>query len=85
MFCMLKNIYPVYVSKHNSNCEKQVILLIIPNRKGCEQSKTLATQAKSEGRDATSEGCEAKSEERKAKFEGREAKFEGDDDGIILQ
>ena len=23
-------IYPAYVSKHNSNCEKQVILLMIP-------------------------------------------------------
>ena len=40
MFCMLKTkkIYPVYVlkqnyfSKHNSNCEKQVILLMILNR-----------------------------------------------------
>ena len=27
-----KKIYPAYVSKHNSNCEKQVILLMIPNR-----------------------------------------------------
>ena len=36
MFCMLKKkkIYLAYVSKHNSNCEKQVILLIIPNGKG---------------------------------------------------
>ena len=24
-------IYPAYVSKHNSNCEKQVIILMIPN------------------------------------------------------
>ena len=33
MFCMLqkKKIYPGYVSKHNSNWEKQVILLIIQN------------------------------------------------------
>ena len=29
-----KKIYPSYVSKHNSNCEKQVILLLIPNREG---------------------------------------------------
>ena len=29
-----KNIYPAYVSKHNSNCEKQVIILIISNREG---------------------------------------------------
>ena len=30
---MLKNkkIYPAYVSKHNSNYEKQVVLLMIPN------------------------------------------------------
>ena len=33
MFCILKqkNIYPSYVSKHNSNREKQVILLMISN------------------------------------------------------
>ena len=33
MFCMLKkrNIYPVYVSKHSSSSEKQVIPLMIPN------------------------------------------------------
>ena len=32
MFCTLKKKkYPAYVSKHNSNCEKQVILLMIPN------------------------------------------------------
>ena len=36
-----KKIYPAYVSKHNSNREKQVILLTIPNIEGCE--------AKSEG------------------------------------
>ena len=30
MFCMLKE-YPAYVSKHNSNREKQVILFMIPN------------------------------------------------------
>ena len=36
MFCMLKkkNIYPVYVSKCNSNSEKQVIILIILNGEG---------------------------------------------------
>ena len=34
MFCMLKKkkIYPVYVSKHNSNCEKQVIILTVSNK-----------------------------------------------------
>ena len=26
-----EKIYPPYVSKNNSNCEKQVIILIIPN------------------------------------------------------
>ena len=26
-----ERIYPVQVSKHDSNCEKQVILLMIPN------------------------------------------------------
>ena len=33
MFCMLKEkkIYPAYVSKHTSNCEKQVILFMISN------------------------------------------------------
>ena len=29
-----KNIYTAYVSKHNSNCEKQAIILIISNREG---------------------------------------------------
>ena len=45
MFCMLKKkkIYPAYVSKRNSNREKQVILLMISN--GEKQH-----EAKSEGR-----------------------------------
>ena len=34
MFCMLKKIHPAYVSKHNSNREKQVIVLTIPNGVG---------------------------------------------------
>ena len=36
MFCMLKKkkIYPAYVSQHNSNGEKQVIRLMIPNGEG---------------------------------------------------
>ena len=29
-----KKIYPAYISKHNSNCEKQVILLIIHSKEG---------------------------------------------------
>ena len=35
MFCMLKKkkIYPAYVSKHHSICQKQV-LLMIPNGEG---------------------------------------------------
>ena len=35
MFCMLKKkkIYPAYVSKHNSDHEKQFILLMIPLEK----------------------------------------------------
>ena len=32
MFCLLKKINPAYVSKHNSNREKQVIPLMISNR-----------------------------------------------------
>ena len=43
-------IYPAYTSKDNSNREKQVIFLIIPNGEGRERSKTLVTRAKSEGR-----------------------------------
>ena len=36
MFCMLKKkkINSVYVSKHNSDCERQVIFLMIPNGEG---------------------------------------------------
>ena len=66
MFCILKNkkVCFAYVSKNNSNREKQVIHLIIPNVEGREQSETLTMRAKSEGR-------KAKSDEREAKFEGR--------------
>ena len=42
MYVKKEKIYPSYVSKHNSNCEKQVILLMIPNVEKCG--------AKSEGR-----------------------------------
>ena len=31
LYAKKEKIYPAYVSKHNSNCEKQVILLMIPN------------------------------------------------------
>ena len=36
MFCVLKKtkIYPTYVSKHSSDREKQVFLLMIPNGEG---------------------------------------------------
>ena len=41
-FPLEKDDYSAYVSKQNSNCEKQVILLMIPNGEGRE--------AKSKGR-----------------------------------
>ena len=31
IFCMLQKIYLTYVLKHNSNCEQQIILLMITN------------------------------------------------------
>ena len=31
LYAKREKIYPAYISKHNSNCEKQVILLIISN------------------------------------------------------
>ena len=31
MYAKKENIYPAYVTKHNSNREKQVILLMVPN------------------------------------------------------
>ena len=34
MYAEKEKIYTAFVSKHNSKCEKQVILLIIRNRKG---------------------------------------------------
>ena len=34
MYAKKEKIYPAYVSKHNSNREKQVILLMIPNGEG---------------------------------------------------
>ena len=50
MFCVLKKkkAYPAYVSEHNSNREKHVILLMISNVDTREQLET-------------SEGCEVKS------------------------
>ena len=56
MYAKKEKIYPAYVSKHNSNHGKQVILLIIPSREKCKAkfeghlgSKTLTAQANSEG------------------------------------
>ena len=34
LYAKKAKIYPAYVSKHNSNCEKQIIILMIPNRNG---------------------------------------------------
>ena len=34
LYAKKEKIYPAYVSEHNSNCEKQVILLMIPNGEG---------------------------------------------------
>ena len=31
LYAKREKIYPDYISKHNSNCEKQVLLLTIPN------------------------------------------------------
>ena len=35
LYAKKENIYPAYVSKHISNREKKVILLMIPNGEGC--------------------------------------------------
>ena len=48
MFWVLKKIHPAYVSKHNSNREKQIILLMIPNEKGCK-TKCYGREADLEG------------------------------------
>ena len=69
MYAKKEETYLAYISKNNSNREKQV-LLVIPNGNGCKRSKTLAKQAKSDG-------CKAKSGRRQAKSEGHEAKPEG--------
>ena len=34
LYAKKEKIHPAYVSKHNSNCEKQVILLMTPNGEG---------------------------------------------------
>ena len=34
LYAKKEKIYPAYVSKHNSNHEKEVILLMIPNGQG---------------------------------------------------
>ena len=54
LYAKKEKIYPAYVSKCNSNREKQVIFLMISNREIHERSEILATRAKSEGREAKS-------------------------------
>ena len=50
MFCMLKEkICPDYVSKHNWNCEKQIIPKMISNEEICK-TKSEGCQSKCEGR-----------------------------------
>ena len=34
LYAKKEKIYPAYVSKHNSNSEKQIILLVFPNGEG---------------------------------------------------
>ena len=36
MYAKKEQTYPAYVSKHNSNCDRQVVLLMIPNIEGHE-------------------------------------------------
>ena len=36
MYAKKEQTYPAYVSKHNSNCDRQVVLLMIPNIEGDE-------------------------------------------------
>ena len=55
LYATKEKIYPAYVSKYNSNCEKQVNFLMIS--KGEKQRKV-----KSEGCEIKPKGCEAKSE-----------------------
>ena len=49
MYSKKEKIYPAYVSKHNANREKQVILLMTSNGEKRERSETLATRGKFEG------------------------------------
>ena len=49
MYAKKEKLYPVYVSKHNLNREKQVILLMVPNREGQKllcQSKLIPKNTK---------------------------------------
>ena len=50
LYAKKEKIYPGYVSEHNLNREKQIILLMIPNKEVREWSETLATQGKSKER-----------------------------------
>ena len=46
LYAKKEKIYPAYVSKHNSNCGKQIILLMISNG----DKRAAESEAKSEGR-----------------------------------
>ena len=45
MYAKKEKIYPAYVSKHNSNREKQVILLMIPNGEKWHYLAAIAVSA----------------------------------------
>ena len=49
MYAKKEKIYPAYVSKHNSNREKQVILLITPNREGLHYLEVKKIPSKHHG------------------------------------
>ena len=55
LYAKKEKIYSAYVSKHNSYCEKQVILLMIPNEEK-RKAKSKGRKGKSKGREAKSEG-----------------------------
>ena len=48
LYAKKEKLYPAYVSKPNSNREKQVILLMVPNKEK-HQAKSKESKAKSEG------------------------------------
>ena len=50
LYAKKENVYPSYVSKHNSNREKQVVLLMISTRQKPRKAKSEGRIAKSKGR-----------------------------------